>query len=79
MASHLELHLKGPDSKVCRMPGENLRTFLMSQINGSLKGSQPKSIHQLCDLYERARFSPDGFSVNHLEVYRELVTYLVQM
>jgi len=41
------------DSKVFRMPGENLRTFLMSQIVGLLRGSQPKNIHQLCDLYDR--------------------------
>ena len=41
------------DSKVFRMPGENLRTFLMSQIVGLLRGGQPKNIHQLCDLYDR--------------------------
>ena len=73
------MQLKAADSKASRAPGENLRTFLIQQLQGVLKGCQPKSIHQLCDLYERARFSPDGFSSNNLENYRELVASLVQV
>lgn len=75
----LETQLKASDSKATRMPGENLRTFLMSQLTGILKGCQPKNVHQLCDLYEKARFSPDGFSSNHLETYREIMANCVQM
>jgi len=75
----LESQLKTADSKATRQPGENIRTFLMAQSTGSLKGCQPKSIHQLCDLYDRARFSPDGFNSNHLENYRELLANLVQI
>lgn len=74
-----ELQLKTADSKATRLPGENIRTFLIAQLSGILKGCQPKSIHQLCDLYERARFSPDGFNSQHLENYRELLANLVQM
>ena len=61
------------------MPGETVRPFLMSLLTGVLKGCPPKTVHQLCDLYERARFSPDSFSPNHLESYRELVASLVLM
>ncbi|EFX67776.1 hypothetical protein DAPPUDRAFT_63713 [Daphnia pulex] len=75
----LEIQLQAADPKAGRMPNENLRPFLMAQIPGILKGCHPKTIHQLCDLYERARFSPDGFTSNHLETYRELVASLVRM
>ncbi|KAK4028831.1 protein C1orf43 homolog [Daphnia magna] len=75
----LEIQLQTADPKACRMPNENLRPFLMAQLPGILKTCQPKTIHLLCDLYERARFSPDGFSSNHLENYRELVANLVQI
>ena len=74
-----EIQLQAADPKAGRMPNENLRTFLMAQLSGILKGCQPKTIHQLCDLYEKARFSPDGFTSNNLEIYRELVANLVQM
>ena len=74
-----EIQLQAADPKAGRMPNENLRTFLMTQLSGILKGCQPKTIHQLCDLYEKARFSPDGFTSNNLEMYRELVANLVQM
>lgn len=74
-----ELQLRAIDTKVLKLPGENLRTFLMSQLTGILKGCQPKNIHQLCDLYERARFSPDGFSTKELEAYKELLAHIVQM
>jgi len=76
----LESQLKlASDSKVFRMPGENIRTFLMSQTIGLLKGAQPKCIHHLCDLYDRARYSPDGFSPHHLQAYRELIANLIQV
>jgi len=75
----LELQLKAADSKAIKLPGENIRTFLIAQSAGILKGCQPKTIHQLCDLYDRARFSPDGFNSQHLENYRELLANLVQM
>jgi len=75
----LELQLKAADSKAIKLPGENIRTFLIAQSAGILKGCQPKTIHQLCDLYDRARFSPDGFNSQHLENYRELLANLVQI
>jgi hypothetical protein len=75
----VEIQLQAAEPKAGRMPNENLRPFLMAQIPGILKGCHPKTIHQLCDLYERARFSPDGFTSNHLETYRELVASLVRM
>lgn len=74
-----ELQLRALDAKISRLPGENLRAFLMSQLAGMLKGCQAKSIHQLCDLYERARFSPDGFSSAQLETYKEFLAHVVQV
>lgn len=67
------------DPKVSKLPGENLRTFLISQLTGIFKGCQPKTIHHLCDLYERARYSPDGFSPVQLETYRELLAHIGQV
>ena len=74
-----EIQLKCADGKVSRMPGENLRTFLISQLSGVLKGCSVRNIHQLCDFYERARYSPENFTSGHLSEYRELVANLVQV
>ena len=75
----IEIQLNHADSKVMRMPGDNLRTFLMGLITGILKGCNSKNIHTLCDLFERARYSPDSFTSDHLEEYRSQLANLIQV
>ncbi len=74
-----EIQLKLADERAVRQPGDPLRGFLLALLAAVLRGAGAGAVHQLCDLYERARFSPDSFTAQHLHDYRQHLAHLVQV
>ncbi|XP_065581831.1 uncharacterized protein LOC136041195 isoform X2 [Artemia franciscana] len=62
-----------------RDPGKCVRAFLINLFNTTLWGPPQRLVHEFCDLYERARYSSDEFSEEHLVRYRSLMMKILEI
>ena len=80
--SELDLVITKYDSDLCRPAGANVRAFLTECLAGPLVGTDPRQIHNLCDLLDHARHNYKPFGQmelnNLLNILAELKTIVTR-
>lgn len=67
--ANFELGIVNYSSNYTRLPGTQVRSFLLRCSNGPLMGVDSHQIHLLCDEYEHARHHFEEFGPDKLEVF----------
>lgn len=75
----LEKEIAKKDPNLLRGSTENLRSFLLTALVGSITGCSQKLIHQFCDIYEHARHDPSEFGEEEYQIVSRLFIKLLEM
>jgi len=65
----LETEITAYSHNYTRLPGTNVRSFLLNCVNGPLLGIESRDLHVVCDEYEHARHHYAEFNKSSLELF----------
>ena len=80
--AELDLVIASYDGELCRPAGANVRAFLTECLAGPLVGTDPRQLHNFCDLLDHARHNYKPFGQlqlnNFLNILAELKTIVAR-